>query len=255
MCLNLCKKPDSASCYWQQICLVFCSCYELHVPCSVGVKRDWNQFHNGNTFDFYSVYYKAITQISISSQSKSSYQIILLLHLEKKVKLFYTTCKSNSKLALTVKPRLGFPLVFQKHEVYFIFLQTLCVGAYNLSFPLLVIPAHLKMFCWAESWCWKCVFSLGNFWNYRKGLWNIGNYERKKSFLTVYVCVPCKRNIFMIKRKYTAILSRHSQRQHGKEQVQRWAANMLRGLGYLFCKARLRAVAPHPEEENVLGRI
>lgn len=53
----------------------------------------------------------------------------------------------------------------------------------------------------------------------------------------------------------TELYSSHSQRQHGKEQVQRRAVNMLRGLGYLFYKARLRAVAVHPEEKNVLGRI
>lgn len=50
----------------------------------------------------------------------------------------------------------------------------------------------------------------------------------------------------------TELYSSHSQKQHGKEQIQRRAVNVLRGVGY---QARLRAVAIHPEEKNVLGRI
>lgn len=61
----------------------------------------------------------------------------------------------------------------------------------------------------------------------------------------------------MIKLKYIPILSQDCSQAipRDKEEVQRRAVNVLRGLGYFFYKARLRAVAIHPEEKNVLGRI
>lgn len=82
---------------------------------------------------------------------------------------------------------------------------------------------------------------------------------KEKCFLIIYVCVLCNGRHFHDRIKVyccfvTELYSSHSQRQHGKEQVQRRAINMLRGLGYLFYEARLRARAVHPGEENILGR-
>lgn len=113
------------------------------------------------------------------------------------MELFYPTCKSNSKSTLTVDKKTWFSLSISKGMRLISLFCRLSIGAYNISSSLLVIPSHLKILHWAESWCWKRVFSPGNFWTYRKCLWNIGNNERKKCFLIIYVCVLCNRNTWL----------------------------------------------------------